>query len=132
MEMFISIYFNNLVTEKTPNAGRPALSAAWRGREHAPAGKFAQERKQRKDAKRPVLKRGIAEIYAAASRHRPCAMQVDERAPVFRPPAGARLHFDADRALAAAPDEIDFRSRGRPVVRELAAATRVRDLRAQL
>jgi len=59
-------------------------------------------------------------------------MKIRERAAVLRPPARARLHFDSDCELAAAPDEIDLSSRRRPLVRELAAAAGVRDLGPQL
>ena len=59
-------------------------------------------------------------------------MQVCEGAGELRAPTRARLHLDADRPPASRPDEIDLGPRGRAIVREGPANSRVSDLRAQL
>src|SRR5713226_5518412 len=100
--------------------------------EHAAAGELAQERMQGQDPYRAVPKRAIAKIDAVAAACDARAVQVRERPAVLWPPACARLHLDPDSVPAASPDEIHLRPGSRPIVRELASATRVGDLRAQL
>src|SRR5947209_3985074 len=110
---------------------RLAASAARRD-EHAATAEFAQERVHGQNSNRAVLKRTIAEIDAVTAGRCARAVQVRERPAVLRPPSRARLYLDPDGVPTAGPDEIHLRTGSRPIVRELAPAARVRDLRAQL
>src|SRR5258706_7029142 len=100
------------------SAIRPLPLTSPRGDKHAPARKLTQERMQRQNPYRPVLKRTIAEVDAVAAGRDARAVQVRERPAVLRPPALTRLHLDPDCVPAAGPDEIHLRPRGRPIVRE--------------
>lgn len=70
-------------------------------------------------------------VYAVACGEHTGGTQFCQRASVFGPPLPGRLHFDADPVLAAAPYEVHFHARGSAVVGQLAAASRIRDPRAQ-